>query len=467
MEQKKTKIICTISDINCGVEFIRGLYEGGMNVARINSAHATIEGAQMVVDNIRAVSDRIGILIDTKGPEVRLTAMNSSVGFVAKQGDLIEIGNDTEGLCAPGLLHTTCKTFVDDVPVGACILVDDGSVELTVIGKENGRLQCQVQNSGVIKGKKSINVPGVHISLPALTEKDREFLEWAINADIDFIAHSFVRNKEDLLEIQEVLDRRKSHLKIISKIENQQGIDNLDEILSHCYGVMIARGDLGVEIPAEKIPLIQKRIIQRCRVRKKPVIVATQMLHSMIENPRPTRAEVSDVANAILQCTDAIMLSGETASGKYPQEAVRTMSRIAIETEESLQTPPALSFENVTKPIAAVLAKSIVEAALSLPVKAIILDTWSGRTGRYLAEFRPKVPIYAMCYRGFTMRELALTYDIYGYPFDVTGTKEGFVTNALKILMEDGKIEKGDLVGFIGGSFNDELGASYMEFKYV
>ena len=230
---------------------------------------------------------------------------------------------------------------------------------------------------------------------------------------------------------------------------------------------MIARGDLGVEIPAEKIPLIQKRIIQRCRVRKKPVIVATQMLHSMIENPRPTRAEVSDVANAILQCTDAIMLSGETASGKYPQEAVRTMSRIAIETEESLQTPPALSFENVTKPIAAVLAKSIVEAALSLPVKAIILDTWSGRTGRYLAEFRPKVPIYAMCYRGFTMRELALTYDIYGYPFDVTGTKEGFVTNALKILMEDGKIEKGDLVGFIGGSFNDELGASYMEFKYV
>ena len=319
----------------------------------------------------------------------------------------------------------------------------------------------------MIKGKKSINVPGVHITLPALTEKDREFLEWAIDADIDFIAHSFVRNKEDLLEIQEVLDRRKSHLKIISKIENQQGIDNLDEILSHCYGVMIARGDLGVEIAAEKIPLIQKRIIQRCRVRKKPVIVATQMLHSMIENPRPTRAEVSDVANAILQCTDAIMLSGETASGKYPQEAVRTMSRIAIETEESLQTPPALSFENVTKPIAAVLAKSIVEAALSLPVKAIILDTWSGRTGRYLAEFRPKVPIYAMCYRGFTMRELALTYDIYGYPFDVTGTKEGFVTNALKILMEDGKLEKGDLVGFIGGSFNDELGASYMEFKYV
>ena len=192
MEQKKTKIICTISDINCSVEFIRGLYEGGMNVARINSAHATIEGAQMIVDNIRAVSDRIGILIDTKGPEVRLTAMNSSVGFVAKQGDLIEIGNDTEGLCTPGLLHTTCKTFVDDVPAGACILVDDGSVELTVIGKENGRLQCQVRNSGVIKGKKSINVPGVHITLPALTEKDKaaSTIDLASTAAIGFVTFS-------------------------------------------------------------------------------------------------------------------------------------------------------------------------------------------------------------------------------------------------------------------------------------
>ena len=293
------------------------------------------------------------------------------------------------------------------------------------------------------------------------------FVDWAIDADIDFIAHSFVRNKEDLIEIQEILDSRASHLKIISKIENQQGIDNLDEILSHCYGVMIARGDLGVEIAAERIPLIQKKLIQRCRERKKPVIVATQMLHSMIENPRPTRAEVSDVANAILQSTDAIMLSGETASGKYPVEAVRTMSRIAIETEESITTPPDLDLQNVTRPIAGVLARSLVGATLKLPVKAIIFDTWSGRTGRYLAEFRPKVPIYAMCYRGFTMRELALTYDIYGYPFGIKKTKEDFVENSINILLQDGKIQKGDLVGFIGGSFNDEAGATYMEFKYV
>jgi pyruvate kinase len=467
MNFKKTKIICTISDINCGVDFIRELYSNGMNVARINSAHATIEGAQKIVDNVRKVSDKIAVLVDTKGPEVRLTAMESAVGFVAKNGDILKIGNGIDCPSSHNVLYTNCATFVQDVPVGADILIDDGSIELSVIDKSDEELTCRVMNNGMIKGKKSINVPNVHISLPALTDKDKLFVEWAIKADIDFIAHSFVRTKDDLIEIQELLDEHKSHLKIISKIENQQGIDNLDEILAHCYGVMIARGDLGVEIAAEKIPMIQKKIVQKCRARKKPVIVATQMLHSMIENPRPTRAEVTDVANAIFQSTDAIMLSGETASGRYPVEAVKTMSAIALEAEESIDTRLEVNLEEVAKPIAAVLAKSLVAATQQIPVKAIILDTWTGRTGRYLAEFRPKVPIYAMCYNAFTMRELALTYDVYCYKFEITGTKEGFVQNSLRILMADGKIAKGDLVGFIGGSFNDEVGATYMEFKYV
>lgn len=467
MNVKKTKIICTISDINCEVDFIRELYRNGMNVARINSAHATLEGAQKIVDNVRAVSDKIAILVDTKGPEVRLTAMENAVGFVAREGDKVEIKDGNGCFSGPGTLYTNCMTFVEDVPVGADILLDDGSIELKVVDKDDERLVCRVMNNGVIKGKKSVNVPNVHISLPALTEKDRMFVQWAIDADIDFIAHSFVRSEKDLIEIQGILDEQKSHLKIISKIENQQGIDNLDGILAHCYGVMIARGDLGVEIAAEKIPLIQKKIVQKCRARKKPVIVATQMLHSMIENPRPTRAEVTDVANAIFQSTDAIMLSGETASGKYPVEAVMTMSAIALEAEESIDTRLEVNLEEIAKPIAAVLARSLVAATQEIPVKAIIFDTWTGRTGRYLAEFRPKVPIYAMCYNAFTMRELALTYDIYGYKFEITGTKEGFVQNSIKILLEDGKIEKGDLVGFIGGSFNDELGATYMEFKYV
>lgn len=467
MKIKKTKIICTISDVRCDVEFLRELYNNGMNVVRINSAHATIEGAQKIVDNVRAVSDKIAILVDTKGPEVRLTEMEGPAGLAAKAGDRIKIRNGEECLSNAEILYTNCSTFVQDVPTGSDILIDDGSVELKVIEKDNDSLTCRIMNNGAIKGRKSVNVPNVNISLPALTEKDRMFVKWAIDADIDFIAHSFVRTKQDLIEIQEILDEHHSHLKIISKIENQQGIDNLDEILAHCYGVMIARGDLGVEIAAEKIPMIQKKIVQKCRARKKPVIVATQMLHSMIENPRPTRAEVTDVANAIFQSTDAIMLSGETASGNYPVEAVETMSAIAIEAEESIDTKLEVNLEEVAKPIAAVLARSLVAATQDIPVKAIILDTWTGRTGRYLAEFRPKVPIYAMCYNSFTMRELALTYDIYGYKFEVTGTKEGFVQNSIKILREDGKIEKGDLVGFIGGSFNDEIGATYMEFKYV
>ena len=467
MEHKKTKIICTISELNCSPDFIRRLYLNGMNVVRINSAHASLEGARKIVDDVRAVSDRIAILIDTKGPEVRLTGTESGEGIVVKAGDMIGIRNGEGLLCSDNTLYTNYIRFVEDVPPGARILIDDGAVELAVVGKDDVSLLCAVQNPGVIRGRKSVNVPSVHISLPALTQKDRTFVRWAVENDIDFIAHSFVRTKEDLLEIKAILDSYGSHMKIISKIENKQGIDNIDEILSHCYGVMIARGDLGVEIPMEKVPLIQKNLIQTCRARKKPVIVATQMLHSMIENPRPTRAEVSDVANAIMQSTDAIMLSGETASGKYPEEAVRTMSRIAMETEESMQVPPAFELVNVTKPIAGVLAQSIVAATLKLPIKAIIFDTWSGRTGRYLAEYRPKVPLYAMCYNSFTMRELALTYNVRGYPFEIICTKEAFVENSIRILLEDGRISKGDLVAFIGGSFNDETGATYMEFRYV
>jgi len=353
------------------------------------------------------------------------------------------------------------------VPVGSRILIDDGSVELLVRSKTEDRLECNVRNTGVIKGKKSVNVPNVNISLPSLTEKDRMFVKWAIDNEIDFIAHSFVRTKNDILDIQEILDEHDSHIKLIAKIENQQGIDNLKEILIHSYGAMIARGDLGVEIAAEKIPLLQKSIVQTCREFRKPVIIATQMLHSMIENPRPTRAEVTDIANAIFQRTDAIMLSGETASGKYPVEAVTTMRKIASEVEDTLDTTLDIRLDETLKPIAATLARNLVEATMQLPVKAIIFDTWTGRTGRYLAEFRPKVPVYAMCYRDFTMREMAMTYGIYPYKFEIQPSKEDMVRNALKILSEAGKISSGDLVGFIGGSFNDDLGASYMEFKYV
>ncbi len=465
MVQKKTKIICTVADNRCDEAFIRSLYEAGMNVVRINSAHATIEGAQMVVDTVRKISDKIAILIDTKGPEVRLTALENP--FYVKAGETLEIHDDTTVNCAPGHLHTTYGYMSRDIRIGSVILIDDGSLGLKVTGKKPDTLVCEVMNDGVIKGKKSVNVPDVHFDLPALTDKDKRFVHWAIDADIDFIAHSFVRSASDLLEIQSILDARGSHLKLISKIENQEGVDNLDDILTYCYGVMVARGDLGVEIPSERIPLVQKKIVHACRERKKPVIVATQMLQSMIENPRPTRAEVTDVANAIFQGADAIMLSGESASGKYPVEAVKTMTKIALENESALDVDLELNLRKVVKPIAAVLARSIVADTLELPIKAIVFDTYTGRVGRYLSTFRPKVPLYGMCYKASTMRELALVRGVQAMPFSHVSNKEEYVKASTSVLFEKGLLQKGDLVGFIGGIFGSELGATYLELRYV
>lgn len=467
MIEKRTKIICTIADNRCDEDFIRQLYENGMNVVRINSAHASIEGAQQVVDNVRKVSDKIAILIDTKGPEVRLTQMADSVGFVARTGETVEIIDDPSGSCRKGVLYTTYPHMAEDIPVGSDILIDDGSVDLSVIDKSEGKLICKVMNEGLIKGHKSVNVPNVHINLPAVTEKDRRFIQWAIKADIDFIAHSFVRSAKDLQEIQSILDAENSHLKIISKIENQQGVDNLDEILSYCYGVMVARGDLGVEIPAERIPLIQRDIVKACRSRKKPVIIATQMLQSMIDNPRPTRAEVTDVANAIFQSSDAIMLSGESAFGKYPVEAVKTMTKIALQTEQTIEVNLDLNLRKVVKPVAVVLAQSLVAATQELPVKALIFDTYTGRVGRYLSTFRPSVPLYAMCYNDYTMRELGLVFGVKTYRFDKVKDKEEFAAKSIEILSKEGYIKPGDLVGFIGGVFGAQVGATYMELKYV
>ncbi len=470
---KNTKIICTISDRNCSVEFIRSLYEQGMNIARINSAHVTPESAQVVVDNVRKVSNKIAILIDTKGPEVRLTAMNPEEGFTLEAGKTIDIFSDTTGTCTYKALYTNCATFVRDVPLGARVLIDDGETALRVVDKSESKLVCEAESSTRIKGKKSVNVPNVSTQLPAVSEKDRAFIKWAIQANIDFIAHSFVRSKDDLIEVQRVLDENAhlsptgvSHQKIISKVENQEGVDNLDEILDHSYGVMIARGDLGVEIPAEKIPKIQKMMAYTCRVRKRPVIIATQMLHSMIHNPRPTRAEVTDVANAIMQSTDCVMLSGETANGEFPVETVKALAAIACEAEEDLHVTD-IELEKVSRPVAEVLAHSLVNATKKLPIKALVIDTETGRMGRYLSAFRPGVPIYAICYQEHVSRELAASFGVTAYYSDRTRSKEEFKSVAFPLLMEKGHLQKGDLIGVIGGNYTDDTGANFMEIAVV
>ena len=356
-----TKIVATISSRNCSVEFIQSLYDAGMNVARLNTAHMSHDDAKVVIDNIRAVSDKIGILLDTKGPEIRTASAIDPLPV--RYGDAVRISSEPGKSSYNDIIFVSYHGFVRDVPVGSSVLIDDGHIALAVHEKDDHYLYCSAENDGVILERKSINIPAVHVKLPALSEKDKGFIRFAVEQDLDFIAHSFVRNKEDVLAVQEILDEAESKIKIIAKIENSDGVNNLSEILDHVYGIMIARGDLAVEIPTEQIPLIQKSIINECIERRKPVIVATQMLHSMIDSPRPTRAEVSDVANACLDHADALMLSGETANGKYPQMAIRIMSKIALEVESKRQGFVDVSYTKKYK-VAAYLAKAAVKAAV-------------------------------------------------------------------------------------------------------
>ena len=469
--KKRTKIIATISDQRCDVEFIRSLYEAGMNAARINSAHVTTESAAKVVENVRKVSDRIAIIIDTKGPEIRVTGMapGFETGIKVSRGDMIRIkGSETNEPSNNEVVYVNDSSIYKDVPVGAAILIDDGELEMEVTEKKNDELICRVKNNGVIKPRKSVNIPNVPINLPSVTERDFEFINWAIDMDIDFIAHSFVRKKEDVLAVKKIIEERNSTIKIISKIENQEGVNNIDEILDETYGIMVARGDLGVEIPAERIPGTQRFLVNKCIESKIPVIIATQMLHTMISNPRPTRAEISDVANAIYQRVDAVMLSGETANGDYPVEAVETMARVAAEVEKDHSNPNIeMNLVRINNEITAQLCRSAVRATLNLPVKAIVIDTLSGRTGRYLAAFRSQKPVFAVCYRKSVMRHLAISYGIHAIYSEPSINHEGFLLSILYYLEEKKWLSKEDLIVVLGGSFGAAKGASFMEIGNV
>lgn len=467
---KKTKIVATISSKTCTYDFIKALFDEGMDVVRLNSAHATVEDASMMVDVVRSVSDRIAILIDTKGPEIRVTAMADEFanGVTVILGQKINLkGSATGEKSTDTTIYVSDKDIHTDVPIGSSVLIDDGEMELEVISKKGDALICEVKNSGVIKGRKSVNIPGVKINLPSLTPRDIEFINWAIEKDIDFIAHSFVRKKDDVLEVQKLLDAKNSHIKIISKIENREGVDNIDEILDVTYGIMVARGDLGVEIPAENIPVTQRFLVKKCMESKKPVIIATQMLHSMITNPRPTRAEVSDIANAIYQRVDAIMLSGETAAGNYPIEAVKTMSKIAKEIEKNTEPIIDINMVRINNEITAQLSRSAVRASVNLPIKAIAVDTLSGRTGRYMAAFRGSKTVYAVCYRRHVMRELALSYGVYATYAEPCLTHENFLTDLLDGLLANDTLKREDLIVVVGGNFGAIKGASFMEIGQV
>ena len=458
---KKTKIVATISDRTSTPDFIRSLYNEGMDVVRMNTAHQNREGALKLINDVRQVSDKIALLIDTKGPEVRTVKTDHIVNL--KLGQEICIKGDPTNESTDECIYVSYKDFVKDVPDKTKILIDDGYVELEVIRKSGDTLYCKATNEGVVKGRKSVNVPNVAFNLPSISERDKEFIDLAIEQDLDFIAHSFVRSKEDVLAIQKILDKHNSEIKIIAKIENQQGVDHIDEILDHAYGVMVARGDLAVEIPYEKIPGIQRYLIDKCIERRKPVIIATQMLHSMIDNPRPTRAEVNDVASAVYRNTDAVMLSGETANGSYPIESVRTMATVAKEVEKTKKPINNIPIVVINNKVSGTLIKSAVEAAVNLDAKAIIADSMSGRTLRSLAAYRGSKPIFAQCYSKRTMREMALSYGVIPNYMELQETSHKFLAEALNNVIQNYQFCKDDLFVVAAGNFGRSYGVSFTE----
>lgn len=461
---KKTKIVASISDLNCSEEFIRELYENGMNVVRINSAHQSFDGALKIVKAVRSVSSRIALMMDTKGPEIRTGAFTEP--FVVQVGQMVEMSGNCKqenSACIP----VTHSGFARDVPLGSTVLIDDGEIELLAVEVHGDCLQCRVIHGGVIKGRKGVNIPNVHIGLPSLSSRDLKYIDFAVENDFDFIAHSFVRSQDDVEAVQEVLDSLESSIKIIAKIENHNGVENIDEILDIAYGVMVARGDLAIEIPFEKVPGIQKMLVNKCIESRKPVIIATQMLHSMIENPRPTRAEVNDVAGAIYDQTDAIMLSGETAVGAYPVEAVKTMAAIAGEVEKNKEDINDIPIVVINNDISAFLIKSAVEGAVELNAKAIIADTTSGRTIRSLSAYRGKCPILAQCYSRETVRHLALSYGVSTRFMEPEHVTHEFVGKALGLLKSENVLQLTDMVVAVGGNFGRSKGVSFVEIGSV
>ena len=417
IQLRKTKVVCTIGPVSEKKEMMRKLIDNGMNIIRLNFSHGDHQEQGARIETLRELTKETGknvaVLLDTKGPEVRLGEFeNGKVEF--NTGDIVTIVRENI-LGNHERFHIQCPEIFDDVEVGGTILCDDGKCRLTILEKRTGELTCRVENPHVLKSKKGCNLPGVRLTMPFVSPKDDADIRFGCRMGVDYIAASFTRRKEDILAIRKILrEEGRPDIQIIPKIENQEGFDNLREILEVSDGVMVARGDLGVDVSFELVPLYQKKIIATANEMGKPVITATHMLESMQENPRPTRAEASDVANAVLDGTDAIMLSGESAAGNYPIEAVQTMNRIANAMEETLpykeRLHKAVDSSQRTKNDA--IAISVAETALTLDVAAIVAFTQSGNTARRISKFRPKVPVIAVTFDEATQRSLALNWGV-------------------------------------------------------
>ncbi|MBD8037489.1 pyruvate kinase [Solibacillus sp. A46] len=464
---RKTKIVCTIGPASESPEMLDKLIEAGMNVARLNFSHGNHEEHAARIAAIRDASERkkqpVGILLDTKGPEIRTHSMeNGELHLVS--GQVIDISM-TEVLGNESRFSVTYDQLIEDVDQNDKILLDDGLIELRVLAKdlEQGLIHTIVENAGVLKNKKGVNVPGVSVKLPGITDKDAADILFGIDQGIDFIAASFVRTAKDVLEIRELLEQNEgSHIQIIPKIENQEGVDNIDEIIEVSDGLMVARGDLGVEIPAEEVPLVQKSLIRKCNQVGKPVITATQMLDSMQRNPRPTRAEASDVANAIMDGTDAIMLSGETAAGLYPVESVATMNKIANRTENALDYRAIVAQRSREKEanMTEAISQAVAYTSINLGVKAVLAPTESGNTAKMIAKYRPGVSIIAVTSQPSTAQKLTLVWGVRPILTQRVSTTDEILELSVDEALQYEYVSHGDVVVITAGVPVGEAGTT-------
>ena len=466
---RKTKIVCTIGPASESEEMLEKLMNAGMNVARLNFSHGSHEEHKARIDSIRKVSKKlgktIGILLDTKGPEIRTHDMKDGLIVLEKGKEVIVSMSQVEG--TPEKFSVTYEDLINDVQIGSYILLDDGLVELQVkdIDKDKGEVKCDILNTGELKNKKGVNLPGVKVNLPGITDKDAADIKFGIKEDIDYIAASFVRRPSDVLDIREILEQENNdNITIFPKIENQEGIDNIEEILEVSDGLMVARGDMGVEIPPESVPIVQKDLIRKCNKLGKPVITATQMLDSMQRNPRATRAEASDVANAIYDGTDAVMLSGETAAGQYPEEAVKTMRNIAISAEAAQDYKKLLSDRTklVETSLVNAIGVSVAHTALNLNVKAIVAATESGSTAITISKYRPHSDIIAVAPSEHTARQLALVWGAYPVVKKGRKTTDDLLNNAVATAVATEKVGNGDLIIITAGVPTGEKGTTNM-----
>jgi len=449
---KKTKIVCTMGPNTDNREIMKELALNGMDVARFNFSHGDHAEHKHRLEILESVREELGIpiasLLDTKGPEIRTGKLKDGKKVTLKEGDLYTltteeiVGDETRG-------YINYAGLAEDVKPGDRILIDDGLIELHVREINGTDIVCRIENGGELGEKKGVNVPGVRVKLPALTDKDKEDIRFGVDAGFDFVAASFVRNADAIREIRAILDEKGSAMQIIAKIENEEGIENIDSIIEASDGIMVARGDMGVEIPAEKVPHIQKMIIRKCNLACKVVITATQMLDSMIRNPRPTRAEVSDVANAVYEGTDAVMLSGETAMGSYPIEAVRMMSQIAEESEKYLDymfyQRRKVSAENLRN-ISNTVCYSSVATASDLEAPVIVAPSVSGFTTRMLSKWRPKALIAGLSPSMTAVRQMQLYWGVKPFHAKRAESTDALLFASVELLKEKGIVKEGEIV---------------------